>query len=97
MSEKEIDRVSDDFATFQLQLTTFQYKASWAWLYTSSLFNCNHVKIGHGYQKKMFATRINNELLKIPRYLSIDTERSISDRTEEAIQDPIYKYEQEAE
>jgi len=47
--------------------------------------------------QKMFATRISNELLKKLKHLSIDTERSISDLTEEAIQNFIKKYEQKAE
>lgn len=53
-------------------------------------------KLGMNSQK-MFATRISNELLKKLKHLSIDTERSISDLTEEAIQNFIKKYEQKAE
>jgi len=49
------------------------------------------------YSKKMFATRINNELLKKLKHLSVDTERSISDLTEEAIQDLVEKHGQDPE
>ena len=47
--------------------------------------------------KKMFATRINKELLKQLKHLSVDTERSISDLTQEAIKDLIRKHAQDTE
>jgi len=45
----------------------------------------------------MFATRINKELLKQLKHLSVDTERSISDLTQEAIKDLIRKHAQDTE
>lgn len=42
--------------------------------------------------KKMFATRIDPNVLKALKHLSVDTELSISDLTEEAIQDLLEKY-----
>jgi predicted transcriptional regulator len=35
--------------------------------------------------RKMFATRIDSELQKALKHLSVDTEKNISDLTEEAI------------
>ena len=45
--------------------------------------------------KKMFATRIRNDLLKRLKHLSVDEEKSISDLTEEAIKDLLEKHEKE--
>ncbi len=42
--------------------------------------------------KKMFATRINPEILKELKHLSVDAEKSISDLLEEAIQLLLKKY-----
>jgi hypothetical protein len=42
--------------------------------------------------KKMFSTRINPDILKELKHLSIDAEKPISDLTEEAIRDLIRKY-----
>ena len=46
--------------------------------------------------KKMFATRIDPDVLKALKHLSVDTELSISDLTEEAVQDLLKKYEKKA-
>lgn len=43
----------------------------------------------------MFSTRIDPELLKEIKHLSIDAEKSISALTEEAFQDLLKKYEAE--
>jgi len=43
--------------------------------------------------KKMFATRIDPDTLKALKHLAVDTEISIADLTEEAIQDLLKKYE----
>jgi predicted transcriptional regulator len=43
--------------------------------------------------KKMFATRIDNDVLKALKHLCVDTESSISILIEEAIQDLLKKYE----
>ena len=43
--------------------------------------------------QKMFSTRINPAILKELKHLSIDTEKPISDLTEEAIRDLLKKYE----
>ena len=43
--------------------------------------------------KKMFATRIDNNLLKDLKHLSVDTEASINKLLEEAIRDLLKKYE----
>jgi hypothetical protein len=42
--------------------------------------------------QKMFSTRIINHLQKELKHLSVDTEKSISNLTEEAIQDLLKKY-----
>ena len=44
-------------------------------------------------EKKMFATRIDNELLKDLKHLSVDTEKPIGKLLEEAIKDLLKKYE----
>jgi len=46
-------------------------------------------------EKKMFATRIDNDLLKTLKHLSVDTELPLSALFEEAIQDLIQKYERQ--
>ena len=43
--------------------------------------------------KKMFATRIDPEILKGLKHLSVDAEKSISDLLEEAIQLLLKSYE----
>ncbi len=43
--------------------------------------------------KKMFSTRMNPIILKNLKHLSVDTEKPISELTEEAIQDLLKKYE----
>lgn len=47
-------------------------------------------------EKKMFATRIDNDVLKALKHLSVDTESPISTLLEEAIQDLLKKHEEEA-
>jgi len=47
--------------------------------------------------KKMFATRIDNDLLKKIKHLSVDTEAPISKLLEEAIKDLLKKYEKKAD
>jgi hypothetical protein len=46
--------------------------------------------------KKMFATRINVDLLKEIKHLAVDTDKSIADLVEEAIQDLMVKYREPA-
>jgi len=46
--------------------------------------------------KKMFATRIDNDLLKTLKHLSVDTELPISTLLEEAIRDLLNKHEKKA-
>ena len=43
--------------------------------------------------RKMFATRIDSELQKALKHLSVDTEKNISDLTEEAIRLLLERYE----
>ena len=47
--------------------------------------------------KKMFATGIDNDLLKKLKHLSVDTESSIGSLIEEAIQELLKNYEKRAE
>ena len=42
--------------------------------------------------KKMFATRIDNELLKKLKHLAVDEESPIGDLLEEAVKDLLDKY-----
>lgn len=42
--------------------------------------------------KKMFATRIDPGLLKKLKHLSVDAEKTISELTEEALEDLLSKY-----
>ena len=42
--------------------------------------------------KKMFSTRIDPDLLKELKHLSVDSEKSLSDLTEEAIKALLDKY-----
>lgn len=44
-------------------------------------------------EKKMFATRIDNDLLKSLKHLCVDLEASIASLIEEAIRDLVEKYE----
>lgn len=46
-------------------------------------------------EKKMFATRIDPEVLKALKHLSVDTELSIADLIEEAIKDLLKKYQKQ--
>ena len=43
-------------------------------------------------ERKMFATRVDNDLLKHLKHLSVDKEESISKLLEEAIKDLLKKY-----
>ncbi len=43
-------------------------------------------------EKKMFATRIDPEIFKQLKHLAVDTDRPISDLTEEAIRDLLKKF-----
>ena len=45
--------------------------------------------------QKMFSTRLNAELIKRIKHLSVDTEKSISVLTDEAMRDLLRKYEKE--
>jgi hypothetical protein len=42
--------------------------------------------------KKMFATRIGNNLLKAPKHLSVDAEKPVAILLEESIKDLLEKY-----
>ncbi len=44
----------------------------------------------------MFATRVDNDLLKKLKHLSVDAEASLSQLIEEAIQELLKKYEDKA-
>ena len=46
--------------------------------------------------KKMFATRIDPDLLKELKHLSVDADTSISVLTEEALRDLLKKYEKKS-
>jgi len=46
--------------------------------------------------KKMFATRIDTDILKALKHLSVDAELSISNLIEEAIKELLKKYEKKA-
>lgn len=43
-------------------------------------------------QKRTFSTRIDEELLKALKHLSVDTDKSLGDLLEEAIAELIRKY-----
>jgi predicted transcriptional regulator len=43
-------------------------------------------------QKRTFSTRIDDELLKALKHLSVDTDKSLGDLLEEAIAELIRKY-----
>ncbi len=43
-------------------------------------------------EKKMFGARIDNDVLKDLKHLSVDKERSIGELLEEAIRDLLKKY-----
>ena len=45
-------------------------------------------------EKKMFATRIDSDLLKQVKHLSVDTDKTISTLLEEAIVELLKKYEE---
>ena len=42
--------------------------------------------------KKIFSTRINNEIIKELKHLAVDTEKSLGHLLEEAITDLLEKY-----
>jgi len=46
----------------------------------------------HMADKKMFATRIDNELLKRLKHLAVDEECSIRELMEKAVEDLLNKY-----
>ena len=46
-------------------------------------------------EKKVFSTRIDEDRIKGLKHLSVDTERSLGNLLEEAIQDLLRKYEYE--
>ena len=43
-------------------------------------------------EKKVFSTRINDNLIKALKHLSVDKDSSLSDLLEEAIEDLLKKY-----
>lgn len=45
-------------------------------------------------EKKMFSTRVDQDLLKRIKHLAIDEDRSLSELVEEALQDLLKKYDQ---
>jgi predicted transcriptional regulator len=46
--------------------------------------------------KKVFATRVDGDRIKELKHLAVDTDRSLGDLLEEAIQDLLKKYEKKA-
>ena len=44
-------------------------------------------------QRKVFSTRVNDNLVKKLKHLSVDEDKSLGDLLEEAIQDLLKKYE----
>lgn len=44
----------------------------------------------------MFSTRVNEDRIKDLKHLAVDTERSLGDLLEEAIQDLLKKYKKKA-
>jgi predicted transcriptional regulator len=51
-----------------------------------------YYKISCMGQKKTFSTRIDDELLKTLKHLSVDTDRSLGELLEEAIRELVRKY-----
>lgn len=47
-------------------------------------------------QKKTFSTRIDDDRLKALKHLAVDTDKSLGELLEEAIEDLIRKYEAES-
>ena len=47
-------------------------------------------------EKKMFATRIDADVLKKLKHLSVDAEKSVYELVEEAIRELLKKYEKKA-
>lgn len=47
-------------------------------------------------EKKMFATRVDEEALKQLKHLAVDTDKSLGSLFEEAIQDLLEKYRKKA-
>jgi len=43
--------------------------------------------------KKVFSTRVDEDRIKELKHLAVDTDKSLGDLLEEAIQDLLYKYE----
>lgn len=56
----------------------------------------NKICYSEGMPNKMFSTRLDSELIKRIKHLSVDAEKSISNLTEEAICDLLRKYEKES-
>jgi predicted transcriptional regulator len=50
----------------------------------------------HMGDKKVFATRVDGDRIKELKHLAVDTDRSLGDLLEEAIQDLLKKYEKKA-
>ena len=48
-------------------------------------------------EKKMFATRIDNDLLKALKHLAVDREKSLAALVEEAIQELLSKHEKKTD
>jgi predicted transcriptional regulator len=47
-------------------------------------------------KKKVFSTRVNEDRIKDLKHLAVDTERSLGDLLEEAIQNLLKKYKKKA-
>ena len=43
-------------------------------------------------QKKVFSTRVDDDSIKALKHLAVDTDRSLGDLLEEAIEDLVEKY-----
>ena len=56
---------------------------------------CHFAKGGFIEEKKMFATRINKDLLKKLKILSVHQEKPINSLLEEAIQDLLKKHDKQ--
>ncbi|MCG6971833.1 MAG: hypothetical protein LJE66_01685 [Desulfobacterales bacterium] len=47
-------------------------------------------------KKKVFSTRVDEDRIKDLKYLAVDTDKSLGDLLEEAIQDLVKKYKKKA-
>lgn len=56
----------------------------------SYITGCNHPDMG---EKKVFSTRIDDEILKKLKHLAVDEDASLGDLLEESINDLLGKYE----